>query len=98
MTKVKNTTKAGQAIINTFNNKRWHKGSIYEAYNNPSSAKKNAYYEIECRAYSTDGYNHDLTVVGASSHFFSTMYSYTDEQGTHIVYDTHSDTKVVDIA
>lgn len=92
MKRIKNTTKKAQQIINTFNSRYWNKGSIYEAYRNPSSAKINAYEGIERRAWNTEGYNHDLRITGASSHFFFTMYSFNDAEGTHIVYDTPSDT------
>lgn len=90
--RLNDTTKKAQQIINTFNSRYWNKGSIYEAYQNPSSAKINAYEGIERRAWNNEGYNHDLRITGASSHFFSTMYSYTDSEGTHIVYDTASNT------
>lgn len=92
-----NKTKQAQSIIRTFNS-GWRKGNtIYDAYANPSRAKINAYTAILKRALGTEGYNHDLRITGASCHIFSTMYSYADAEGTHIVYDTPSDTKVVTV-
>lgn len=97
MTTVKNTTKQAQSIIRTFNS-GWNKGkTIWDAYGKPSDAKVRAYEAILDRAVHTEGYNGDFIISGASSCFFSTMYSYTDAEGTHIVYDTPSDTKVVTI-
>lgn len=98
MIKVKNTTKAAKAIIAQFHSDYWNKGTIYDAYNKPSSRKIRAYEDIEDRARSTEGYNYDLKVVAAGCQTFSTMYSYTDAEGTHIVYDTATYTRVVDIA
>ena len=98
MTTIKNTTKAGQAIINEFNyyQSKGRRG-IYEAYGSPSSRKVNSYNEIERRASETNGYNHDLTVAGAGSHFFSTLYSFCDEVGKmFIVKDTASNTYIVE--
>ena len=88
--RIKNTTKKARAIIDTFNSNYWNRGTIWEAYQKPSSTKVRAYEEILRRALDTEGYNHDLRITGASCHFFSTMYSYTDSEGTHIVYDTPS--------
>lgn len=71
--------------------------NLYEAYRSKVSAEKYASFnQIEQRAMRTDGYNHDLKVTGASSWFYSTMYTFTDEHGwTFIVYDTHSNTYLV---
>lgn len=98
MIKINASTKEGKSIIALFNSDYWNKGTIYDAYNKPSSRKIRAYEDIKYRAYNTEGYNHDLKVVAAGCQTFSTMYSYTDAEGTHIVYDTKCYTRVVDVA
>ena len=98
MIKVNASTKEGKSIIALFNSDYWNKGTIYDAYNKPSSRKIQAYTAILNRARGTEGYNHDLKVVAAGCQTFSTMYSYTDAEGTHVVYDTKCYTRVVDVA
>lgn len=97
MTTINNNTKAAADIISTWNrHKNDHKG-IFAAYGRPSYRKVNAYNSIEERAKETAGYNNDLTVCGAGSSFFSTIYSYTDADGIHIVKDTPSNTFLVTV-
>lgn len=89
-------TKEAAHIIALFKDLKWsNKGSIYEAYGKPSSAKISAWESIARRALGTEGYNKDLRCTSASCYFFSTIYSYTREDGTFIVYDTPSTTKIV---
>ena len=94
MQEVKNTTKAGQAIINDYERvQRYGRETIYTAYGRPSTTKVNAYNAISDRANATAGYQHDLSVVGAGSHFFSTIYSIVDEIGrVWLIKDTASNT------
>ena len=93
MTEIKATTKAGQAIINEL---KWSKGrDIYEAYNNPSPAKVQSFRAIERRALETEGYNHDLHIVGANSNFYSTIYTYTQDGTTYAIKDTYANTYTV---
>lgn len=91
MTEIKNTTKAGQAILSDYNRPTAAR-TIYEAYGRPSAAKVRAYEDIARRAADTPGYNHDLKVCGAGSHFFSTVYSYTEDGTTYVIKDTPSNT------
>ena len=73
-----------------------NKGSIFEAYDRPSSAKVSSYQDIVIRATNTEGYNNDIKVVGAGSWNYSTMYSFTDNKGwTFIVYDTADNTYLI---
>jgi len=96
MITVKAGTKAANAIIATFKDLKWsNKGSIYEAYGKPSATKVAIYESIKRRALETEGYNKDLRVTSANCYFFSTIYSYTNDEGTFIVYDTPSYTKIV---
>ena len=103
----KETSKASQAMrwdfehYNIFNN-------IYSAYNNPSQAKINAFYSIKYDYEKNDGlhaiqigrevhslqYNNDLRVCGASSHFFSTIASFTDTitGSIYLIKETHCNT------
>lgn len=84
-------TKKAEQIIWTW--EHVNKGSIHEAYARPSADKVNSFYKIAERAQRTEGYNHDIKVVGANSFNYSTMYSFTDDKGwTFIVYDTVSNT------
>lgn len=89
-------TKEAAHIIALFKDLKWsNKGSIYEAYGKPSSVKINAWESIARRARGTEGYNKDLRCTSATCYFFSTIYSYTRPDGTFIVYDTPSYTKIV---
>ena len=97
MKQIKNGTKEAQSIIAIFNDKKWsNKGSIYDAYGKPSAKKVSIWKAIEKRAKETAGYNDDLRVVSRNGYLFSTMYSYTTDEATYIVYDTKSETKVVE--
>ena len=95
MIRIKATTKEGGDIVSMFRSPHYDKGDIFDAYERPSANKVRAYREIENRASSTNGYNYDLRVVSKNTFSFSTMYSFTDEQGTHIIYDTPSYTREV---
>lgn len=96
MTRIKNTTKAGKGIIAIYEDRQWSdKGSIYDAYATPSSRKVAIWNDIERRANDTQGYNHDLRVVSRNTYMFTTIYTYTDSEGIHYIYDTPSDTKEV---
>ena len=90
MTEIKASTKKGQWIIDDLGRRGY--SDIFDAYNRPSGHKVSAWRDIVDRAISTPGYNHDLHIVGASSSFFSTIYSYTDDAGKHVVKDTYADT------
>lgn len=93
MTDIKNTTQKALGIIADWNRATSRAAkSIFEAYGKPSSAKINAYFEIKKRAEETAGYNKDLTICGAGSHYFSTIYSYSEDGKTYIVKDTAANT------
>ncbi len=82
--------------------------SIYSAYSNPSSAKISAYNELVNDYNSNQGkhnvlvkgkeihlqYRYDIRVCGASSHFFSTIASFTDlDTGdVYLIKETHANT------
>lgn len=93
MTKVNASTQKGQAIIYDHQHARYT--DIYQAYGKPSTRKVRSFYEIKDRAVNTPGYNHDLRISGAGSHFYSTVYSFTQEGKTHIVKDTASNVYMV---
>ena len=96
---VKAGTKQAEGMLATFNDRKWcDKGSIYEAYGRCSSTKVAIWKHIEERAQNTPGYNHDLRVVSRNTFRFSTMYSFTDADGLHIVLDTPSTTKELVVA
>lgn len=89
-------TKEAQGIISLFKDDKWsNKGSIYEAYGRPSATKVAVWNDIVQRAANTQGYNHDIRVTSCNTYRFSTMYSYTNDEGTFIIYDTPSYTKQV---
>ena len=80
----------------------WHncnKGEDLEhAYRGKvSSEKRNSFKGIWFRAHQTEGYNDDLKITGASSWFYSTMYSFTQEGRTYVVYDTHANTYIIEL-
>ena len=91
-TDVKNTTQKAQGIIWDYENAQRRPMTIWSAYNRPSEIKVRTYEAIMERAHSTNGYNHDLTVSGANSMSYSTVYSYTENGTTYIVKDTKSNT------
>ena len=85
--------------------------SIYSAYNNPSHSKVSAYYAIQDdykkgrHIVTVKGkqmelqYRYDLRVTGASSHFFSTIASFTDVN-TGVIYlikETHANTYMCEL-
>ena len=83
-------------------------GTIYTRYERPSQSKIRAWHSIEDDYNSNEGvhqinikgvtktlcYNHDLKIVGASSHFFSTIASFEDLDTGEIwlVKETHVNT------
>lgn len=89
-TLIKAGTKKAESIMHEWDYYKSRHRDIYDAYGRPSSVKVRTFKDIESRARETDGYNHDLTVTGAGSSFYSTMYSYTDAAGTHIIKDTYA--------
>jgi hypothetical protein len=89
-TRLNPSTKKAAAIVSEWRYNRNRHESIHDAYGRPSYRKVSTYNDIERRANDTPGYNHDLTVTGANSSFYSTIYSFTDEEGTHIIKDTAS--------
>ena len=88
MTILNPTTKKALGIISDL--KTPGERSIFTAYGRPSSYKISAFQDIERRALTTPGYNHDLHICGAGSHYFSTVYSYTENGHTTIIKDTKS--------
>jgi len=88
MTEVNPFTKKGRGILYDYEHCNY--GDIEDAYTRPSCTKVRTYREIEQRAENTPGYNNDLKVVAKSSHFYSTIYTYTDGGTTFIVKDTPS--------
>lgn len=71
---------------------------LSEAYRGKVSADKNkSFNDIWFRAKQTEGYNDDLKVTGANTSFYSTMYSFTVDNQTNVVYDTHANTYIFEI-
>lgn len=71
---------------------------LNQAYRGKVSSEKNSSFnDIWFRAKQTEGYNDDLKVVAASSWFYSTMYSFTIDKQTFVVYDTHANTYIFEI-
>ena len=96
MTKVTKGTKKAAAIIWDLTHNT-NKRTIWDAYERPSSAKVNSFLEIQKRANNTEGYNHDLHITGAGSHFYSTAYSYTVGGVTYAVKDTAANTFITEV-
>ena len=97
MVQVKADSKTGQALIWEFDH--CNKGAtLAEAYTRASDAKIASFEKILRRAWETDGFNRDLKVTSRNTSFYSTMYSFSDEDGTYLVKDTKSKTLVVKVA
>ena len=90
-------TKKYNEILWTWNNV--NKGeNLNQAYKGRvSSEKYSTFNDIWYRAHETEGYNHDLKVVAASSWFYSTMYSFSIDEHTFVVYDTHANTYMIEL-
>ena len=98
MREIRKWTKEAESINAIFKDLKWsNKGSIYDAYGKPSAKKVGIWKSIEKRAKETEGYNDDLRVVSRNGYVFSTMYSFTVDGTTYIVYDTKSDTKMTEL-
>ena len=94
MTIVNLGTKKAEAM--TWEWKNRNKGDdVRSVYGKCSSTKKETFDEIRRRACATEGYNHDLKVTRANCNFYSTMYSYTNGDGTFLVKDTYCDTFIL---
>lgn len=92
MTEIKAGTKKAQEMQNDLTATYCRGRTFEDVYKTASTAKSCAWYQIKERAENTPGYNHDLHITGASSHFFSTIYSYIEDGITHIIRDTHTAT------
>ena len=97
MTSINPGTKKAEAMIWEWKN--CNKGANVNAvYNKCSKIKQLTFQDIELRACGTEGYNHDLKVTSANCNFYSTMYSFTNDEGTFLVKDTASNTFILKIA
>lgn len=97
MKKINIGTKKAEALVWEFEN--CFKGhTVDDAYGTCSSSKKRSFDEIQRRCWETEGYNHDLKVTGTSSFAYSTMYSFTNDEGTFLVKDTSSNTYILKVA
>lgn len=78
---------------------RVNKGeNLGQAYRGKVSQEKmDTFNDIWFRAHHTEGYNHDLKVVASSSWYYSTMYSFTRDGKTYVVYDTHANTYIFEV-
>lgn len=94
MTTINKGTKLYNAIMWDYLNS--NRGDIFNAYSKPSAAKIRSYRDIERRATGTAGYNHDLKVTAASSHFYSTIYSFIQNGIKYIVKDTYANTFIIE--
>lgn len=97
MTRLNKGTKKYEHALWTWENV--NKGdNLFQAYKSRVSDEKNdTFNKIEKRAFDTDGYNGDLKVVASSSWFYSTMYSFTVNDITNVVYDTVGNTYIFEI-
>ena len=97
MTTINKGTQKHRDLVWTWEN--CNKGKdLYSAYSGRVSQEKyDTFNDIWFRATQTEGYNHDLKVVAASSWFYSTMYSFTRDGKTFVVYDTHVNTYIFEV-
>lgn len=97
MREVNMMTQQGQRFLYEWQN--CCKGHTIEGvYVNPSSYKRNTFNDIWFRAKNTEGYNNDLKITGSNCYIFSTMYTFTNEEGTFLVKATKSHTYIMQIA
>jgi hypothetical protein len=103
----KETSKQAQYMRYDFEHFSKHR-SIYDAYATPSRNKIGAWMSIQYDYETNNGlhaiqvgrefkslqYNNDIRVTGASSHFFSTIASFTDTETGEIwlIKETHCNT------
>ncbi len=97
MTKVNKGTKKAEAL-----NWEWKHcyvaDTVEGAYSSGcSQTKRSTFSDIWFRANNTEGYNHDLKVTSANCYNYSTMYSFTNEDGTFIVKDTKENTYITEL-
>ena len=101
------TSKAASQIVREFNYYPIHR-DIYDAYDKPSRFKIASYHAIVNdyetnnglhavqvgRVFKSLQYNNDIRVTGASSHFYSTVASFTDTETGEIwvIKETHCNT------
>ena len=97
MVKVNKGTKKHAQLLWTW--EHCNKGKdLAQAYRGQVSAdKRRSYDDIWFRAMQTEGYNHDIKVVASNTYFYSTMYSFTIDNQTFVVYDTHANTYIFEI-
>lgn len=97
MTRLNKGTKKYESALWTWNNT--FKGyNLFQAYKSRVSDEKyDTFDKIAKRAFDTKGYNYDLKVVASSSWFYSTMYSFTVDGKTNVVYDTVGNTYIFEI-
>ena len=97
MTKINPGTKKAEAMIYEWKN-CWKGDDVRLAYGKCSFDKQVSFDSIRRRACETEGYNHDLKVTSASCYFYSTMYTFTNNEGTFLVKDVKSNTYILKIA
>lgn len=90
MVEIKQNTKKAAEMIDDLNRSYYRGWSFWDVYGRASDTKRRAWEQIEDRARNTPGYEHNLHITGASSHFFSTIYSYIEDGVRHIIKDTAS--------
>ena len=96
MTVVNPGTKKADAMLWEYTN--CYRGrSVNDVYGRCSAVKKSSFSVIELRACGTEGYNHDLKVTGANCNTYSTMYTFTNADGTFLVKDTYCNTFILKI-
>lgn len=82
-TNVKMGTKRAEELIYDFN-RRYYKGeTLYEVYGRCSSAKINSWERIKRTCEELKGW--DLHITGASSHQYSCMYAFKNDDGNIIL-------------
>jgi len=97
MTIVNAGTKKAEAMIWEWKN--CYKGDdVRTAYGTCSADKKDSFDAIRRRAIETEGFNNDLKVIGANCYSYSTMYSFTNAEGTFLVKDTYCNTFITKLA
>ena len=96
MTVVNPGTKKAEALLWEYTN--CYKGkTLSDVYSSYSNRKLESFNNIRRRCFETEGYNKDLKIIGSNCNTYSTMYSFTNADGTFLVKDTYCNTFILKI-
>lgn len=96
MTVVNPETKKADALLWEYTH--CYKGkTLSDVYSTCSCRKIESFNNIRMRCFETEGYNKDLKITGSNCDTYSTMYTFTNADGTFLVKDTYCNTFILKI-